>query len=635
MQNKYPLWKNLLLVFVAIAAFIYALPNFYGEDPSIQISPVKTEDVISTETALLVKKTLEKAKLKPRAFEQNDKQILMRFPNTDTQIQAKDLIRAALDQQKYIIASNFTSAAPSWLAAIGATPMKYGLDLRGGVHLLMEVDIPGVMRRREEALVKNIGTTLREARLRYTSLRRTMSNRIIIQFRTTQTRDAAFKEIRSNFPQLLLNKVKAPRGFGIIAKLSPAEVTNIRQYTIEQTMTTLRNRVNELGIGEAIVQQQGTNRVAVDLPGIQDAARAKKILRGTATLEFHLVDTKNDAPTAAMTGIVPVGSRLYTHEGRPVLLYNQVILSGGSITSATSTIDESGMPAVIVSLGGGGESLFTKTTRENVGKPMSIVFVETKVDSKLVDGQVKRKTRKVERVINVATIQSALGNRFRITGLSSMEEARDLALFLRAGALPATIFPVEERIVGPTLGIENIKRGLISLAVGTAIIFVVMLLYYQLFGLIADIALLLNLVLLVAILSLLDAVLTLPGIAGVVLTMGMAVDANVLIYERIREELRHGMGAQAAIFAGYERAFSTIVDANVTTLIVVVILFAIGTGPIKSFAITTSVGLLASMITGITFTRAMVNLIYGRRQVKHLAIGTVRVTGHHAKPDKA
>ncbi len=402
--------------------------------------------------------------------------------------------------------------------------------------------------------------------------------------------------------------------------MTPQAVNDARQYTIEQTMTILRNRVNELGVAEAVVQQQGSSRVAVDLPGIQDSARAKRILGGTATLEFRMVDVEHDVRNAG-NGLTPVGSKQYKYENSAVLLKNQVILSGDSITSARSGVADDGSPAVMIRLGGGGESLFNRVTRQNVGKPMAIVFVETKTDRKELDGKIVKSRRKVERVISVATIRSALGNNFQISGLGDIQESRNLALLLRAGALPAAIDIVEERTVGPTLGLANIQRGVLSLKVGMGIILLLMLAYYRLFGFVADIALALNLVLIVAILSIVGATLTLPGIAGIVLTVGMAVDANVLIFERIREELRNGMTPHAAIHSGFERAFSTIVDANVTTLIVAIVLFGVGTGPIKGFAVTLIIGLLTSMLTAITFTRAMINLMYGGRTVQRLSIG--------------
>ena len=387
-------------------------------------------------------------------------------------------------------------------------------------------------------------------------------------------------------------------------------------------MAILRNRVNELGVGEAVVQQQGSTRVAVDLPGIQDAAHAKQILGGTATLQFHMVDNDNDAQIAQRTGAVPMASKLFMMSNQPILLKRQVVLSGDSITSAVSSFDQqTATPAVQIQLGGGGESYFSKVTRENVGKRMAIVFVETKTIMGK-DGDIsKRTTKHEERIISAPVIQSALGNNFQITGLTDSKEATNLSLLLRAGALPAAIYSVEERTVGPSLGKENIRRGIISLEVGMGLILVLMLVYYRFFGVVANIALVLNLILLCAVLSMIDATLTLPGIAGIVLTVGMAVDANVLIYERIREELRHGMSPQAAIYAGYERAFATILDANVTTFIVAIVLFSIGTGPIKGFAVTLSIGLLTSMLTGVTYTRAIVNWFYGSRNIKKLSIG--------------
>ena len=411
-------------------------------------------------------------------------------------------------------------------------------------------------------------------------------------------------------------------GIGLLATLSPGDLNNIRQNTIDQTMAILRNRVNELGVGEAVVQQQGSTRVAVDLPGIQDAAHAKQILGGTATLQFHMVDNDNDAQIAQRTGAVPMASKLFMMSNQPILLKRQVVLSGDSITSAVSSFDQqTATPAVQIQLGGGGESYFSKVTRENVGKRMAIVFVETKTIMGK-DGDIsKRTTKHEERIISAPVIQSALGNNFQITGLTDSKEATNLSLLLRAGALPAAIYSVEERTVGPSLGKENIRRGIISLEVGMGLILVLMLVYYRFFGVVANIALVLNLILLCAVLSMIDATLTLPGIAGIVLTVGMAVDANVLIYERIREELRHGMSPQAAIYAGYERAFATILDANVTTFIVAIVLFSIGTGPIKGFAVTLSIGLLTSMLTGVTYTRAIVNWFYGSRNIKKLSIG--------------
>lgn len=597
-----------------IIGFIYALPNLYSEDPAIEVSgklDTKIEEKITSSMA--------DAKIKLKGIKQEGKNLVVRFLTTDSQLKARDHLKALLGND-YTVALNLAPSTPSWLQFWHAEPMKQGLDLRGGIHFLLEVDIDGVINRRLEGLLKNIGQELRNEKIRYHGLSISNKDQLKIRFRNVQALDDACSLIKKTQPNLILSC--QTESVEILAKLLPNELNDIRQNTIEQTMSILRNRVNELGVGEAVVQQQGATRIAVDLPGIQDAARAKQILGGTATLEFHMVDAKQDPSLVQQTGVIPIGTKLYNYNGRPLLLKRQVVLSGDSITSAVSSFDQqSATPSVNIQLGGGGESLFSKVTRANIGHQMAIVFVETKTNSKLVNGKVVRQSKKSERVISAPVIQSALGSNFQITGLSSPEEARDLSLLLRAGALPAAIYPVEERTVGPSLGKENVERGIISLEVGMLLIVITMLIYYRLFGLIANIALFFNLVLLVALLSIIDATLTLPGIAGIVLTVGMAVDANVLIYERIREELRNGLNPQAAIYAGYERAFSTIIDANVTTLIVAVVLFAVGTGAVKGFAVTLTIGLLTSMLTGITYTRAMVNLIYGGRKIKRLSIG--------------
>jgi len=619
MQNKYPLWKNLLLIFIAVISFIYVLPNLYSEDPAVQISSTQNQGS-NKQLEEKVKEILDKKKLDYKKIAIEDNQLVIRFSTTDTQIQARDALKKVLGSTKYTIALNLAPSTPSWLTKIGAEPMKQGLDLRGGVHFLLEVDVDSVLNRRYEGLMKNMGRELREAGIRYSNIRQIKNTGVYIAFRSLQALEDALIELRQKFPAMAFNLKKTNNS--LTASLSPAELNLLRQNTIEQTMSILRNRVNELGVGEAVVQQQGATRVAVDLPGIQDAARAKQILGGTATLEFHLVDHEHNAEIAKRTGAIPINSKLYMMDGRPILLKRQVVLSGDSITSAVSSFDQqSASPSVQIQLGGGGERLFTKVTRENIGKQMAIVFVETKTDIKKVNGENKRITRREERVISAPVIRSALGNNFHITGLEDSKEASNLALLLRAGALPAAIYPVEERTVGPTLGKENIRRGIISLEVGMGLILLLMIVYYRFFGLVADVALMLNLVVLGALLSIIGATLTLPGIAGIVLTVGMAVDANVLIYERIREELRNGMSPQAAIFAGYDRAFSTIIDANITTLIVGVVLFAIGTGPVRGFAVVLCLGLLTSMLTGITYTRAMVNWYYGKKNVSKLSIG--------------
>ncbi|MCE0723169.1 MULTISPECIES: protein translocase subunit SecD [Legionella] len=617
MQNKYPLWKNLMLIIIAVVGFIYAIPNLYTENPVVQISSETPVDY--DELKNQVESILKKDNLPFKSLIAQNEGVEVVFSSTDSQLLARDTIKNALGSQ-YTVALNLAPSTPRWLDAIHAAPMKQGLDLRGGVHFLLEVDVDSVISRRYEGIMKNISQELRELGIRYTGIRYIADKGVNLRFRDSESMENAYLGLKEKIPDLIL--VKNKTGNEILASISPVELNKTRQNTIEQTMSILRNRVNELGVGEAVVQQQGATRVAVDLPGIQDAARAKQILGGTATLQFYLVDQDNDPQIAKQTGAIPVNDKLLMMDGRPILLKRQVVLSGDSITSAVSSYDQqTATPAVQIQLGGGGESLFTKVTRENIGKRMAIVYVETKNTLQTVNGEEKRVTHREERVISAPVIQNALGNNFQITGLTDSKEASNLALLLRAGALPAAIYPIEERTVGPTLGKENIRRGLISLQVGMGMILVLMLVYYRFFGLIANIALLLNLLLLGALLSMIDATLTLPGIAGIVLTVGMAVDANVLIYERIREELRNGLSPQAAISAGYDRAFSTILDANVTTLIVAIILFAVGTGPVRGFAVTLSLGLLTSMLTGITYTRGIVNWYYGGRVVKKLSIG--------------
>lgn len=617
MQNKYPLWKNLSLIAIVLVGLVYALPNLYSEDPVLQISSQVSD--VPEKLEANVRKLLDAAKIKYSGLTVSDANVDVRFSSTDAQLLARDIIKNGLGSH-YTVALNLAPSTPNWLRAMRAEPMKQGLDLRGGVHFLLDVDVDSVVHRRYEGLTKSIGQELRELGVRYAGIRYLADKGIEVRFRTADARDDALADLEQKIPGLELHRTKD--SLAIRASLSATELNTIRQNTIEQTMSILRNRVNELGVGEAVVQQQGGTRVSVDLPGIQDAARAKQILGGTATLQFHLVDSENNPEIAKQTGAVPMSSKLYMMQDRPILLKRQVVLSGDSITSATSSFDQqTASPDVQIQLGGGGESYFTKVTRESIGKRMAIVYVESKTIVKTVDGKPVRTTEREERVISAPVIQSALGSNFQITGLTDSKEASDLALLLRAGALPAAIYPVEERTVGPTLGKENIQRGMISLEVGMGLILVLMLVYYRAFGAVANVALVLNLILLCALLSLIGATLTLPGIAGIVLTVGMAVDANVLIYERIREELRHGLSPQAAIYAGYERAFATILDANITTLIVGIVLFSVGTGPVRGFAVTLSLGLLTSMLTGVTYTRAMVNAFYGGRNIQKLSIG--------------
>lgn len=615
MLNKYPLWKNLLLIFVVVLAFLYALPNIYGDDPALQISATGTTQVTES-TLQQVKASLAAKGIHYKSAQLRHHEILIRFADTDAQLQARDLVKNSLTDN-YVVALNIASATPAWLTGIGAEPMKLGLDLRGGIHLTLDVDVNSVLAQRAEGIGRNLATELREANIRYQDIQQFKNGDIRLMLRDEDAVSKAKALMQKRFPELAASN---DGKLELLVQRNPQAVSDVRQSIIDQTMTTLRNRVNELGIAEAIVQQQGLNRISVDLPGIQDSARAQEILGGTATLEFRMVDEEHD-PRSAMAGAAVPGAALYDSEQGPILVKNQVILTGSSITNAAAAYSEDGRPAVNVQLGGGGEALFHRVTAQNIGKRMAIVYVESKSDIKTVEGKEVKTHRKVERVISAATIRSALPNNFQISGIGNQQEALKLALLLRAGALPASIDVVEERTLGPKLGMENIKKGILSIEVGMGIVILFMALYYRTFGLFANVALVLNMVLLVAILSVLGMTLTLPGIAGIVLTVAMAVDANVLIFERIREELRHGASPQTSIHTGFEKAFATIVDANITTLIVALVLFGIATSAVKGFAVTLSLGILTSMISAIAITRALVNAVYGNRQVKKLSIG--------------
>jgi preprotein translocase subunit SecD len=613
--NRFPLWKNLLVVIVIVFAFFYAAPNLFPEDPAVQVSGASATIPVDANTIDKIKQVLQTVQAPYLQLQQQEHGILLRFASTDIQLKAKEAIQETLGDD-YLVALNLAPSTPNWLRAIGAMPMKLGLDLRGGVHLLYQVDVESVLKQRVEGDLNNIGQELRTEHIRYVDMSRLGANGIVLKFRAQDQLDNAFSFLSKRFPEFTWTK----SNLTVQGELSPAAQQQARQDTLEQAMNTLRHRVNELGVSEAVVQQQGSSRVAVDLPGIQDSAQAKNIIGKTATLEFHMVDAEHDARNA-VGGAAPMDSKLYQYEQQPILLKNQIILRGSSITSARSGYGEDGRPSVDVRLGGGGESLFTKTTTENIGKPMAVVYVEVKSTVKDVNGQKTINYVTERRVISVATIQSTLGNSFQITGLSNPDESRTLALLLRAGALPAPVTILEERQVGPSLGKQNIHMGVLSVEVGFILVVIFMALYYRGMGLIADLALGMNLVLIVAILSILGATLTLPGIAGIVLTVGMAVDANVLIFERIREELRNGAGVQASIHAGYDRALMTIIDANMTTLIVAIVLFSLGSGTVKNFAVTLTIGIITSMFTAITGTRAVVNALYGAKPVKKISIG--------------
>ena len=619
MPNRYPLWKHLLIAAVLLAGIAFALPNVFGEDPAVQISGER-EVAVDAFLAARVAGTLQAAGFPARAVALEDGRLLARFDDTETQLKAQDHLRGELGPG-YVVALNLAPATPSWFAAAGFLPMYLGLDLRGGVHFLMEVDMPAAIARAGERYAGDVRTLLREARIRYRAVSHGQDGAVRVRFRSAEARDEAAQRIGRELPELTLSEEEAEDGFRLRLALGEEAAEEIREFALQQNVTTLRNRVNELGVAEPLIQRQGDRRIVVQLPGVLDTARAKDILGATATLEFRMVDEEH-LVADALDGRVPAGSRLY-HErnGRPLLLYRQLMLTGDSIVDAASGIDQqSGSPAVFITLDGKGARLFSERTKDKIGRSMAVVFIENKTDVRRVDGEEVRSRRTIEEVINVAVIRDRLGKRFQISGLDSTAEARDLALLLRAGALAAPIEIIEERTVGPSLGQDNIDQGLRSVIIGFCLVLGFMAFWYRGFGLVANLALAANLVLIVAVLSMLQATLTLPGIAGIVLTVGMAVDANVLIFERIREELRNRNTPQASIHAGYRKAFSTILDANVTTLIAAVVLFGFGTGPIKGFAITLSIGIVTSMFTAIMGTRAVVGLALGGRRVAALSI---------------
>ena len=615
MLNRYPLWKNLMVVFALLIGLLYALPNVYGEDPAIQISGARGASAdMSTLDAVTEDLEQNQISYKSVAFENGT--VLVRFNDTNTQISARDILNDQLGDD-FIVALNLAPSTPAWLESIGANPMKLGLDLRGGVHFLMEVDMDAAMDKLLGQQEETFRTELREAKIRYRAISKT-DEAVEVRLRNAEQLEEAKRELQRLHPDMQF--IDTTSGFLLTATFTDARLQEIRNYAVDQNITILRNRVNELGVAEPLVQRQGANRIVVQLPGVQDTARAKEILGATATLEFREVDNSADLAAAA-SGRVPPGSEVkFTRDNRPVVLKKRVILSGSHITDASSSADEYGRPQVNISLDSEGGSKMTAFSRNNVGKLMATVFTEYK-DSGDRDESGKVILEKHEEVINQATIQTALGRNFRITGIDSQAEAHNLALLLRAGALIAPISIVEERTIGPSMGQQNIDMGIQAMIWGMVAVMLFTLVYYRRFGLFANMALLMNLVLIIGVMSMIPgATMTLPGIAGIVLTVGMAVDANVLIFERIREELREGRSPQHAIQQGYANAFSTIADANITTLITAIILFAVGTGAIKGFAVTLSIGILTSMFTAIIGTRALVNLVYGGKRVDKLSI---------------
>ena len=631
MPNRYPLWKYLLIGAVVVFGALFALPNLYGDDPAVQISA--RSGALEEGLSGRVQTLLDEAGISGVEPRLEADKLLLRLADGDQQLRARDLISAELGN-RYTVALNLLPATPAWLGEF-ARPMYLGLDLRGGVHFLMQVDMDSALQQAEERYSEELRTFMREEKIRYRGILRREAvaeddsgyrrGSLSIRFGDATSRDAALEVLDDEYADLEFSAREDERGSPVAeAKLTAEAIQLERSAALDQNVITLRNRVNELGVAEPVIQKQGAERIVVQLPGVQDTGRAKEILGATATLEYRLVEgTATDWYAAAEAGRAPPNALLYQRreDGTPILVKRQVIVTGDQIKDASSGIDsQSGTPAVFVTLDGKGAKRMQRVSAENIGNLMAVVFIENRVETVEENGELVKKRSRVEEVINAATIRDVLSHRFQTTGLDSTE-ARDLALLLRAGALKAPVEIIEERTVGPSLGQDNIDQGFLSVMIGFALVLVFMAIYYKVFGLVANLALSMNLVLIVAILSSLQATLTLPGIAGIVLTVGMAVDANVLIFERIREELRNGNSVQASIQAGYEKAVTTIADANITTLIAAVVLFSFGTGPIKGFAITLSIGILTSMFTAIMGTRAIINLIYGgRRRVAKLAI---------------
>ena len=622
-MNQNPTWKYLLLLAVCVISMVYAVPNLYPSNPALQITLVDTNESFKGSEVEDITKSLNDANVAIKKVESLDNQLMIHFADTTAQFAAVDPVKATLGKG-YSVALNLAPTTPSWLAGFGAEPMYLGLDLRGGVHFLMEVDMDEAIDKAVERYKEGFKVQLREENIKYLGVTREADNSLTIKFKDQASLDAGLKELNSQYlNQLEFKQLDVEKGTALSAEITVDNLAGVKKLALQQNITTLRNRVNEIGVSEPIIQQQGLERIVVQLPGVQDPTEAKKILGATATLEFRLVDEDNNAFDAEANRRVPIGDVLYKErDGNPILLKRQVMLTGDFITDASATFDQNQQPAVSITLDGKGARMFERATGANVQKLMGVVFIENKTEvSRDANGEIVKNTVKKQEVINVARIQEQLSSNFQITGLDSAKEASSLALLLRAGALAAPIYIVEERTVGPSLGADNINDGFNSVIYGFIAVLIFMLVYYRAFGIVANLALTLNLVVIVAVLSLLQATLTLPGIAGIVLTVGMAVDANVLIYERIKEELRDGTAPQSAIYAGYEKAFSTITDANITTFIAAIVLYGMGTGPIKGFAITLAIGILSSMFTAIFGTRVLVNLMYGKRRVEKLNIG--------------
>jgi len=617
-MNHYAGWKNALIAVFLFISALYALPNIFGSDLSVQISSTG-ENPITESDAEKVESILRKENIKAKSVEMVNRRVLVRFNDSETQLNAKEVLKEELGRN-YVTALNLAPAIPNWLSSLGGKAMSLGLDLRGGVHFLLEVDMNEVVRMANDRYYNELRNLLREDRL-YKRIK--IENQSLnVEFKTSDAKLKGDELVRKDLSDLVIKDSVEPNSNSSIYEMSDSAKREAKLAALKQNITTLRNRVNELGVAEPIIQQQGLERIVVQLPGVQDTARAKEILGAVATIEFRLVDEKNDPQTAVQSGKVPIGSKLfYFKNGTPLLLKTRVIATGENITGAASGVDqESNSPMVNITLDNAGGRAMLDTTKKHINERMAVVFIENKVESIEKNGKIEKKRTQTKDIINAATIRGTFSSRFQVTGLDSAREARNLALLLRAGSLSAPIEIIEERTVGPSLGADNIERGFISVVIGFLLVLVFMFYKYRLFGMVANVALTLNLVMIVSFLSLLQATLTLPGIAGIVLTVGMAVDANVLIFERIKEELANGTRIQKAIDSGYEKALLTIADANITTLIAAIVLFSFGTGPIKGFAVTLSIGIITSMFTAIIVSRAIINKVYGGKKITELAL---------------
>ncbi len=620
-MNRYPLWTYLLVAAVVVVGAVYALPNVFGEAPAVQVSSAQEGAPLPADTEERVTALLDGADIEYVEVREEADSLLFILADGDDQSEARDRIAADLGRD-FTVAMNRVPAAPRWLQAINAQPLNLGLDLRGGVHFLLELDMPSAVERVLEQEATDMRRFLREQGIQYRGINHEGGS-IEIAFADDAAREAARNPLASRYGDLTFSETTALGRPALEARMTDEAWEAEREAALEQNITTLRNRVDELGVAEPIVQQQGDQRIVVQLPGIQDTTRAKEILGATATLEFRLVYGSRSAwVEAEETGRVPFDARLYRdRDGQPVLLQRDIIVTGDQINDASSGFDsDTGQPNVSIRLNNRGANSMQEVTADNVGNDMAVVFIENIVETREENGEMVTERETIEEVINIATIRAVLSHNFQITGLASSTEARNLALLLRAGALRAPVEIIEERTVGPSMGQDNINQGFASVVGGLALVLIFMAFYYRVFGLVANLALVVNLTVVVAALSALQATLTLPGIAGIVLTVGMAVDANVIIYERIREELRAGNSVQAAIHSGYDRALSTIADANITTFIAAIVLFAFGTGPVQGFAVTLSIGIVTSMFTALVGTRAVVNLVYGGRRLKSLPI---------------